>query len=132
MTTLALQAVQQALYTKLTGDGVLMGMISGVYDAPPQHAAVPYVVIGDGEARVVPQVFGDITECRMDVHVWTTANGRKASLAILNQLHGLLHRGSLTVYGFTFIQLMASQADTQVDAENDRILGRLQVMVVVA
>lgn len=127
----ALESVQQALYTKLTGDGVLMGMISGVYDAPPQHAAVPYVVIGNGEARVTPQVSGDITECRMDIHVWTTASGRKASLAILNRLHGLLHRENLIISGFTFIQLMTSQADTQVDVENDRILGRLQVTVVV-
>ena len=36
MSDLALMEVQRALYTKLGGDGVLMGMVTGVYDAVPQ------------------------------------------------------------------------------------------------
>ena len=103
MTTFALQPVQQALYSKLTGDGVLMGMTSGIYDAPPQHAAVPYVVIGDGTATLKPQVTNDVTECDLDVNVWTTASGRKVALAILQRLHGLLHQGTLSVSGFTLL-----------------------------
>ena len=105
MTTFALQPVQQALYSKLTGDGVLMGMTSGIYDAPPQHAAVPYVVIGDGTATLKPQVTNDVTECDLDVNVWTTASGRKVALAILQRLHGLLHQGTLSVSGFTLLSM---------------------------
>ena len=131
MTTFALQPVQQALYSKLTGDGVLMGMTSGIYDAPPQHAAVPYVVIGDGTATLKPQVTNDVTECDLDVNVWTTASGRKVALAILQRLHGLLHQGTLSVSGFTLLSMVASSADTQVEPDNDRILGRLQITVLV-
>ena len=131
MTSFALQPVQQALYSKLTSDGVLMGMVSGVYDAPPQHAAVPYIVIGDGEAVGKPQVMGDVTECRLELHVWTTASGRKASLAILNRLHGLLHQGTMSVSGFTLLTMRTSRADTQVEPENDRILGRLEIVLLV-
>jgi hypothetical protein len=131
MSSFALQPVQQALYSKLTGDGVLMGMISGVYDAPPQHAAVPYVVIGDGAATLKPQVANDVTECDLEVNVWTTASGRKVALAILNRLHGLLHQGSLSVSGFTLLSMVATAADTQLEPNNDRILGRLQITVLV-
>lgn len=38
---MTLASVQQALYSKLTGDGVLMGMVSGVYDAVPERVALP-------------------------------------------------------------------------------------------
>ena len=131
MSSFALQPVQQALYGKLTGDGVLMGMISGVYDAPPQHAAVPYVVIGDGTATVKPQVSVDIIECDLDLNVWTTASGRKVALAILSRLHGLLHQGSLSVSGFTLLSMVANAADTQLEPNNDRIFGRLQITVLV-
>ncbi len=125
----ALQAVQQALYTKLIGDGVLMGMVSGIYDAPPQHAAVPYIVIGDGQAVVKPQVNSDVSECSLVLNVWTTANGRKVSLTILNRLHGLLHQGTLSISGFTLIAMRANTADTQLDANNDRILGTLEITI---
>lgn len=131
MTGFALQAVQQALYTKLTSDGVLMGMISGVYDAPPQQAVVPYVVIGDGQASVEPCTTYDVTECQMEIQVWTTASGRKASLAILSRIHGLLHQGNISISGGTLVRIVVSRGETQVEPDNNRILGRLEIMVTV-
>lgn len=44
----ALAPVQRALYTKLTADKALMGLVSGVFDHVPEDAAWPYVVIGEG------------------------------------------------------------------------------------
>ncbi len=132
MSSLALNAVQPALYSKLTGDGVLMGMIAGVYDAPPQHANLPYVVIGDGTVNEVPQVSAAISECTLNLHVWTKGGGRKSALAILNRLYGLLHHGSMTVTGFTLIAMRAGQAQTQVIAEEDRVFGILEITVTVS
>jgi len=131
MTAAVLQAVQQALYAKLTGDSVLMDMVTGVYDAVPQQVGVPYVVIGDGQSEEMPQVQASLSECAMALHVWTGGGGRKTALAILNRLHGLLHHGSLAFTGFTLLAMRGVRAETQVDADNDRVYGVLELSLTV-
>jgi hypothetical protein len=53
MSAVVLQAVQQSLYNKLSADAALMDIVDGVYDAVPQHAQSPHIVIGDGNADTV-------------------------------------------------------------------------------
>lgn len=131
MSGVVLQAVQQALYAKLSGDSVLMDLVTGVYDAVPQQATVPYIVIGDGSAEEMPQVQAMISECAMALHVWTGGGGRKTALSILNRLHALLHHGNLSFTGFTLLALRCTRAETQVDADNDRIYGVLELSLTV-
>lgn len=131
MTNVALQAIQPALYSKLTSDGVLMGMVTGVYDAPPQNAAMPYVTLGEGTATLLPQLVSQISECQMEVRVWTAGPGRKSALAILNRLYGLLHQSSLTLSGFTLMSMQCTQAETAIDPANDRTEGTLQLVITV-
>lgn len=129
MSAAVLQAVQQALFTKLTGDSLLMDLITGVYDAVPQQAALPYVVIGDGSAEEKPQVQAQLSECSMALHVWTGGGGRKTALSILNRLQALLHHGSLNFTGFTLFAMRCTRAETQVDADNDRVYGVLELLL---
>lgn len=131
MSGAVLQALQQALYSKLSGDSALMDLVSGVYDAVPQHAALPYVVIGDGSANEVPQVATQMSECQLLLNVWTSGGGRKVALAILNRLHALLHQGSLSLGGFTLIAMRCVRAETTVDADHDRVSGVLELTVLV-
>lgn len=131
MTVLALQAIQPAIYHKLIGDGVLMGMVTGVYDVVPQNAATPYVVIGDGTAQELPQVVNQLTEITLDLHVWTKGGGRKSVLSILNRIYGLLHQGTISPSGFTLISMHCSDAQTNVDALHDRVEGVLRVVIMV-
>lgn len=131
MSAVILQAVQQALYTKLTGDAVLMDLVEGVHDAVPQQAGLPYLVIGDGSAEEMPQVQTMVSECAMALHVWTGGGGRKTALSILNRLHGLLHQGVLGFTGFTLIAMRCTRAETQVDADNDRVYGLLELSLTV-
>jgi hypothetical protein len=131
MSAYVLQAVQQALYTKLTGDSLLMDLVAGVYDMVPQEALVPYIVIGDGQAEDIPQIQGSVCECTMALHVWTQGGGRKTALAVLNRLHALLHHGSLSLSGLTLLAMRGVSAETQVDGENDRIYGLLQLAITV-
>lgn len=131
MTTMALQVIQPALYNKLTSDGVLMGMITGVYDAPPQNAVMPYVTIGAGTANTLSQLVSQISECQLELRVWTAGAGRKTALAVLNRLHGLLHQGSLTLSGLTLMSMQCTQAETAIDPANDRTEGTLQLVITV-
>lgn len=122
-----LEAIQQALYTRLSGDSALMDVVGGVYDAVPQEAALPYVVIGDGAVELRPEPAGALHSANLALHVWTKGGGRKTALAILQRLHVLLHHGPLTVAGATLLQMEVPRAETQVDAEQDRVYGVLEL-----
>jgi len=131
MTVLALQAIQPAIYSKLSGDGVLMGMVSGIYDAIPQNAAMPYVIIGDGITQELAQVVSLVSECVFDIHVWSKGGGRKTVLNILNRIYGLLHRGTLSPSGFTLLGMSCTDAQTTVDVGHDRVEGTMRVRITV-
>lgn len=127
MTSLVLPELQRALYTKLHGDGVLMGMVSGIYDTVPQKTQPPYVVIGDGNHNAIEAEGVNAAECELEIEVWADSGGRKAALLILNRIWSLLHLGTLTVTGFSTISLRCDQADTSISEEATHIRGRLIV-----
>lgn len=127
MSSLALMEVQRALYTKLSGDGVLMGMVTGIYDVVPQKTATPYVVLGNGAQRLRPADELVVTQCDLELQVWTEADGRKTALAIMNRLHALLHLGTLTLTGFQLVTLSVDHATTSLAVQGTLISGTLTV-----
>jgi hypothetical protein len=131
MSDMALMEVQRALYTKLSGDGVLMGMVTGVYDVVPQKTALPYVVIGDGRANVEPADELTLTELQMQIEVWGDATGRKKVLTILNRIFSLMHMGTLTLAGYQHVLLRCEQADTEIVEQGQNARGVLIVRAVV-
>ena len=132
MSNLALMEVQRALYNKLAADGVLMGMVSGVYDIVPQRTPLPYIRIGDGDQKVTPADALNVSECKLDLHVWTDVGGRKTALAIMNRLHALIHLGTLTLSGFQLVTLRSEQATTSLVEQGTYLSGVLTVLVTVA
>lgn len=131
MSGLALMEVQRALSNKLNSDVVLMGMVSGVYDAVPQRLALPYVVIGDGQMRSIDADAMNLAELNVQVDVWTDSSGRKTALTIMNRVFALLHLGTLSMSGFEQIILRCEQADTAILEQGTRIHGTLNVRVMV-
>ena len=131
MSNLALMEVQHALYTKLSGDGVLMGMVTGIHDVTPQKTALPYIVIGDGQAQDLPADVLNITELTLQLDVWTDASGRKTALTIMNRLFALLHLGTLTLDGFQQIVMQCAQADTVLAEQGVNLRGTMHVRMTV-
>lgn len=129
MSMLALMEVQRALFTKLSGDGVLMGMVSGVYDNVPQNTPLPYVVIGDGNQNIRPADGMVVSECQLTLHVWAEAGGRKALLTLLNRLQALLHMGTLTLGGFQLVALHVEQASTKIAEQGTFLEGSMTVFI---
>lgn len=131
MSSLALMEVQHALYTKLSGDGVLMGMISGIHDVTPQKTTFPYLVIGDGRMQALPADGLNLSEMLLQLDVWTAANGRKTALTILNRLFALLHLGTLTLSGFQQVVLRCELADTALAEQGEYVHASLSVRATV-
>lgn len=132
MSGLALLEVQRGLYSKLHGDGVLAGMVSGIYDVVPQHSPLPYVVLGDGAQQAVAADGVTVTQCRFELNIWTDTGGRKTALAIMNRIHALLHLGTLSLTGLQLVLLRVEQADTALADKASRVEGRMRVIATVA
>lgn len=131
MSNLALMEVQRGLYGKLTADGVLMGMVTGVYDAMPQKSALSYVVIGDGDYVTLEAEAVNLSQMRFQIDVWSDAAGRKTALTIMNRIYALLHLGALTITGYQLVLLRCEQAETELTEEATRMHGSLVVRVAV-
>lgn len=127
MSNLALMEVQHALYTKLHGDGVLMGMVTGVYDVVPRKTALPYVVIGDGQYRSLAADNVNLSEMVLQLDVWSDAGGRKTALTILNRIFSLMHLGTLGLSGYQQVLLRCEQADTQIAEQGSNVHGSLVI-----
>ncbi len=123
--------MQHALYTKLHGDAVLMGMVTGVYDAVPQKTVLPYIVIGDGQCRGLAADAVNLSELALEIDVWSEATGRKTVLTILNRLFALLHLGTLTLSGYQLVALRCEQADALVAEEATRVHGTMLIRATV-
>ena len=132
MSALALMELQRALFAKLSADSTLMSLVGGVYDNVPQNTPLPYVIIGDGTQVIRPADGLVISECQLEIHVYTDSGGRKSALEILNRLHALLHLGTLSLTGFQLISLRAEQAATLLAEQGAQFKGTMHLFVAIA
>jgi hypothetical protein len=121
-------ALQAALYTRLTGYSALTTALGGskVYDHVPQGQSAPYVVIGDDTLSEGDTKSKDGWECTVTIHVWDFAKaGRKSVKALLSHIHDALHQqeASITVTGFSLVQIRREFQQTfqesGIEGEND-------------
>ena len=110
-------ALQQAIYTALTGDATLMSLITGVHDHVPQETAFPYVTIGEASAVDWRTVGHDGMEMTLVVHVWSRARGRKEAKQILAECYRIINDAKLTVPGHVLVWLHFEFSRTHLDSD---------------
>lgn len=130
--SLPLYALQQALYSRLSGDGVLMGMIEGIYDTVPQQSPFPYIVIGDGVQDDVVASGLVAVQCTLTIELFSRSKGRKEALLILERIYGLLHRNVLIVDGYECIVTRCERAETDMLLDALTLRGSMTVGVLLA
>lgn len=93
----ALMDIQRAIYDLLTGDEVIMSLVSGVYDEVPEDAEFPYVTLGD--AMESPRNSHDSIgrETVVTLHVWSKQAGFTEANTVLGELVALLDHRPLDV-----------------------------------
>ena len=113
----AMLPIQRAVYGRLTGDGALMGSITGVFDYVPETDVYPFVVIG--EATEIPDNrhggFGRQTV--VTLHVWTKYRGHSKGLAIAARITALLDHQPLTIDGLAHVATRFEFSQTLTDPE---------------
>lgn len=80
----AMWELQTAIFQRLTSNPSLTAKVTGVFDAVDKDQAHPYVTIS--EPSMLPfttkQKFGE--ELSIVIHAWSTYNGKKEAIDILN------------------------------------------------
>lgn len=130
--SLVMQAVQQALIAKLTGDAVLMDRIDAVYDTVPQRSPLPYLVIGELVQEALPSLGEAVWQVTVAMEIWSEAHGRKSALTALERLHGLLHHGALNVSGYALREMRVEAASCVLAEQATRIVGSAELRILIA
>jgi hypothetical protein len=114
----ALTEIQQAIYSRLTGDATLMGKITGVFDQVPENQPFPYVTIGEYTSvpfRTMTR-FGE--EVTVTLHIWSQYNGFKEALDILDDMNRLLaDKEDITVTGYDLVACFYEFSETLRDPD---------------
>ena len=125
-------ALQAAIYAKLTASAPLMALVSGVFDSVPQdYADFPYVAIG--EDTLAEWDGDDFTgeECTVTIHVWSRADGRKETKIAQGYIHDALHRQTLSVSGYNSVDCVREFSDTLLDPDGHTRHGVQQFRVTI-
>lgn len=117
MSTLTHNALQAAIYNTLSTDVTLSGMVTGVFDRPPQDKNFPYITIGETVCSDWSSKTNAGTKHELEIHTWSREGGRKQAASIMEVVHTLLHNQNLSISGqsLVFIRFMASS----ITLEND-------------
>ena len=126
MSGLILQALQSALYVRLSGDAALSAMISGVFDHVPDHTDYPYVTLGDASSRDWSTTTTTGADTQFTLSIYSRSGGRKETLLIMERLHTLLHGVALAISGHQCVSLRHSTSSVQLEGDGLTYVGRMQ------
>lgn len=98
-------ALQAAIFSRLTGDATLTGMIgaNAVFDRRLTGKAMPYLVLSE----IATSDFGpDDEEHLVTIEAWSDAEGRKQAQDIAARVKVLLDGAALGLTGFSLVNLL--------------------------
>jgi hypothetical protein len=125
------EAVQRAVVATLSGDTVLTGMLTGVFDAVPLNTPLPYITFATASVSDLSNTGVQVTEVRFTLHIWSEYAGRGEVLAIMRRMETLLTKQSLTLITGSLIALTLRQSDTRMDFDATKRLGRMEYRALV-
>lgn len=105
-------ALQQALYELLQPE-----LSCPVYDDVPQHAAMPYVVIGEDSFESDDTDDSRGGEATCEIHIWSDYAGRKQGKEIADDVYEALHQTELNVDGYSLAVALWESSDSLDDAD---------------
>jgi hypothetical protein len=126
-------AVQQAVYSKLSGDSdvqALLGNPARIYDHVPPEAAFPYLVFGAVVARPFDDKDRTGFEQTITLDIWSRYRGGKEVKDIMQTIYSALHRTSLSVSGQVFISCEFASSDVTPESDGLTYRGEARFVVI--
>ena len=98
-------SLQEALYSRLNGDGTLCGLVEGVFDGVPDDINLPIVTLGVGTTTDNAMKDLDARDYVFSIDVYSSYRGMKETKTIMSRVYDLLHNHDLSVSGANLITL---------------------------
>lgn len=101
------RAAQQLIYNTLKA-GLTANVFDDVPDQPPGMPAssFPYVVIGYDDVNSFDTDTWTGSRIDVEIHVWSTYEGKAEAKGIMEEIYGLLHRQRLSVSGAAVVDCL--------------------------
>lgn len=112
-------AVQVAIYQKLTNDPSVMALVDAVYDDVPQGCDFPYITIGEDNHVSIDTDLDNYMQVSITIHVWSRENGRKQTKEIQGAIYNSLQRAELVYSGYKFVNIMSESSESFLDADGE-------------
>lgn len=117
--------LQQALYSALEA-----ALSCPVYDAVPQGAAYPYVVLGDEVRRNADPVSGRRRDIRYRyLSIWSQHKGQREVMQIIAAIDAALHEQPLTLSTGDVVSVRVDNSSTSRDADGETYMGRVTLKI---
>ncbi|MGX2958044.1 DUF3168 domain-containing protein [Peribacillus sp. JNUCC 23] len=108
----AMFELQKGIFSRLSTDPIILGKITGVFDAVEEDQAFPYITIGEPNTLPSPTKQKFREELSIVIHVWSIYNGKKEAYDIINLCLASLAL-KLNLDGFTI---------QKIDVDNIRVI----------
>lgn len=141
MTATGSWVAQKALYSAITANSTIMGLVSSrVYDHVPEDADFPFIVLGEGTEEDASYFGQRAHDVLPEIQVWTQdgetsassgSAGYKVALDIADKIADLIGTSGLTVDGHDCVVISATveQLPRDRSAPDDATLRYVGVIV---
>ncbi len=119
-------AVQKAIYTTLT---TALYPVK-VYDAVPQGAAYPYVVINNTEVMNADFLNSRKDERFIYLSIWSQYRGQKEVIDIMTDIDDALHRKALSLESGSMVQSFVQNKHTMREPDNLTFQGSVKLRII--
>jgi hypothetical protein len=121
--------LQKAVYQELSQDSALMASLTGIYDFVPANAVYPYLTLGEAVLRDWSSTTTAGVAVSLTVRVFSREGGRKQAATVMDRVHALLHRGSLSVAGHNTVLCRFEAAETRLEDDGATYQGIMRFRV---
>lgn len=122
MTILYLNDLQKAVFSLLSNDSILSGLVSGIYDHAPDGAAFPYVSFGDVRMADWSTKTTRGLEYEFELHAWSRNGGKRQCSLIMDVVNDVLQVGTIVTDHGSIMSMTLKSAE--IERENDAITYR--------
>ncbi len=125
-------ALQQSIFAELRGHPVIVALLGGgrIYDHVPQPAPYPYVSFGQSVVRDADTSTESGDEHLLTLHIWSRAEGRTETHALIDAVRSALHQQALTLAGHRLITLRHEFSEARREPDGDTIHGLVRLRAV--